>query len=578
MTTASHPDAPGPSSAPPPSHMKLRIIAQDPSVKDARGILTALAPVPWTPLEPGPCTARFHVIDYDATARTFTPPADLRSDDARFAGAGDDTIQADRGFHAQQVYAVAARTLAAFETALGRRLPWGFSGHQLHLVPHAFAEANAYYSWEDRALLFGYVPADEDGRTVYTCLSHDVVAHETAHAVLDGLRHRFLEPGLPDQAAFHEGFADVVALLSVFSLQPVVETCLGKADQAGRISHAAVEASALRKNVLTGVGEQLGSVLTQGRGALRQSALTIPPPGWAADPAWLEPHRRGEVLVAVVLNVLIELWTKRLEPLIPRDAAHQRQRINRARAAEEGVKAAGHLLTMLIRGIDYLPPVEFEFGDFLDAVIRADEQVAPDDDLDYRQTLIDGFSRAKITRPARQAHDLLSADFVPQYHGMNFGAMRSDADEVFRFLWHNARQLDLNTSYYTHVEAVRPSQRVGPDGLVVTESVASYVQMLQLTAGEFQQLAGLKLPDGIAAETPLQIFGGGTLVFDQFGRAKLHIHKPLDDWCRQFRRLDYLHHAGLYDPERRLGFSYGTARGQTFAELHSTDSSTGEAW
>lgn len=572
------PEARSPGMRSQPSHVKLTIIAQDPSIhSDNDRILTAQAQVPWARLEPGPCTARFRVIDYDATADTYNTPADLPSDTDTFADADDDTIRADHGFHAQQVYAVAARTLATFETALGRRLSWGFSGHQLHLVPHAFAEANAYYSWADCALLLGYVPGG-DGSTIYTCLSHDVVAHETAHAVLDGLRHRFLEPGLPDQSAFHEGFADVVALLSVFSLQPVVETCLGERDEAGRIDRVALDPRALRKNVLTGVAEQLGDVLTQGRGALRQSALTTPPSGWATDPAWLEPHRRGEVLVAVVLDVLIDLWTARLQPLLASDAGHTPQTIDRARAAEEGAKAAGHLLTMLIRGLDYLPPVEFEFADFLEAVIRADEEVAPDDDLGYREALVDRFAQAEITRPIGQVHDLLSGDFVPQYQGMNFAAMRNDADEVFRFIWHNADQLDLNTAYYTHVEAVQPSQRVGPDGLVITESVASYIQMLELTVGEFQQIADMSLPDGITANTPLQIFGGGTMVFDQFGRAKLHIHKPLDDWARQLRRLDYLHHAGLYDKSHRLGFSYGEARGQTFAELHNTDPRTGEAW
>ena len=28
------------------------------------------------------------------------------------------------------------------EFALGRRIEWGFDGHQLHIAPHAFADAN----------------------------------------------------------------------------------------------------------------------------------------------------------------------------------------------------------------------------------------------------------------------------------------------------------------------------------------------------------------------------------------------------------------------------------------------------
>jgi len=558
------------------THSEYTVIAQDPSVKDENGrILTARIMVPSARLEPGPRSARFHVVDYDATTGTYHPPGPVLERDDGFRDVNENVLS-DHNFHAQQVYAVAARTLAVFEAALGRRLSWGFSGHQLHLVPHAFAEANAYYSLDDRALLFGYVPG-EDGPTIYTCLSHDVIAHETTHAILDGLRHRFLEPGLPDQPAFHEGFSDVVALLSVFSQQPVVESCLGSAVN-GRIDRFAVDVETLRKSVLTGVAEQLGDVLTQGRGALRQSALVIPPPGWASDPTWVEPHRRGEVLVATVLDVLIDIWTARLQALFDSGSGDGPQTLDRARAAEEGAKAAGHLLTMLIRGLDYLPPVEFEFCDFVDAVALADEELAPDDDLRYRQLLLDRFAEVDIRRPAGQARDLLIGNFVPRYYGLNFQSMRTSPDEVYRFLWENAEQLRLSTAYYTHVEAVRPSQRVGPDGLVVSEAVATYVQMLEMTAAEFKHYAALPLPEGLTEDTQLQLFGGGTLVFDQFGRAKLHIYKPLDDWERQARRLSYLHQASLYDSQARLGFSYGTARGQAFAALHSHSPNAGETW
>ena len=154
--------------------------------------------------------------------------------------------------------------------------------------------------------------------------------------MLDGLRHRFLEPGLPDQAAFHEGFSDVVALLSVFSLQPVVESCLGPADRDGRVDHPAVSEEILRRSVLTGVAEQLGDVLTHGRAALRQSALDPPPPTWVDDPAYLPPHRRGEVLVAVVLDVLIDIWTRRLQPLL---AAGQGRALRRSTGPELPRKA-----------------------------------------------------------------------------------------------------------------------------------------------------------------------------------------------------------------------------------------------
>lgn len=560
-----------------PTVIALRVIGQDPAVADETGkILTANASVPWAPLAPGPTNARFQVVDFDASTGVLQPPADLPSDEDLFATATDEELLTDVRFHAQQVYAVAARTLAAFETALGRRLPWAFAGHQLYLVPHAFSEANAYYSADDRALLFGYVPQPGD-HSIYTCLSHDVVAHETTHAVLDGLRRRFLGPGLPDQAAFHEGFADVVALLSVFSLRPVVAACLGPADADGRIDRRLVTADRLRSNVLTSVGEQLGTVLTAGHGALRRSAMEPPPANWAASPAYREPHKRGEVLVSVMLDVLIDIWVTRLQPLLAPGSERLPGRIDRARAAEEGAKAAGHLLNMAIRGLDYLPPVEFEFGDFVQAAVLADREVAPDDGMAYRAKLVDGFAAAGIVVPSGTAVNLAERNVRLRYENLNFSAMRTDPDEVFRFLWQNATQLGVDTSLYTHVEAVRPSQRVGPDGLVVVESVANYVQLDELTATEFEARSGRPLPAGIGRDTRLQVFGGGTLVFDQFGRAKLHVVKRLDDWDRQQRRVEYLHLAGLYDTRLRLGFSYPSVRGQAFADLHDPGSD-GEAW
>jgi hypothetical protein len=561
----------------PRTHIALRIIAQDPSVKgDNARILTTTVRIPWSRMEDGPRGARFHVVDFDASTGAYIKHPGLPNDDV-FEKAEDKVLERDFAFHAQQVYGAASRTLATFESALGRRLSWAFKGHHLYLVPHAFAEANAYYSLEDRALLFGYVP-DVDDEPTYTCLSYDVVVHETTHAVLDGLRSRFLEPSLPDQAAFHEGFADIVALLSVFSMRKVVEQCLGKADEDGRISRRQVEPEQLRRGVLTGVAEQIGKVLTQGRGALRRSAMTPPPANWADLPQFQEPHRRGEVLVAVVLDVLIDIWVKRLEPLLSPEHEAQVATIDRVRAAEEGSRAATQLLTMLIRGLDYLPPVEFEFGDLLDAVLLADAEVVPDDDLGYRDMLVDRFEKAGILRPRNSVTNVLEAEVPPHYLGFNFAALRSDRDEIFRFLWQNALRLGVATKYYTVVESVRPSQRIGPDGLIVVETVATYVQMLDLSADEFEGISELAIPADLDPSTPVQLFGGGTLVFDQFGRLKLHIHKDLDDWRRQLRRLEYLHRTGRSDTSQRLGFSDGAARGQAFAELHNPELSSGEAW
>lgn len=558
---------------------RMTIVAQDPSVRDEAGrIVVAQVDVPADLLEPGPRGQRFHVVDYDAARGVLRPPVDLRDAAAapeqhpwsyldRFVGVDDARLVTDFDFHAQNVYAIAARTLAAFEQALGRRLAWAFPGHQLYLVPHAFSEANAHYAGDDRGVFFGYLElADE---TIYTCLSHDIVAHEVTHAVLDGLRPHLIEPGLPDQAAFHEAFADIVALLSVFSVGGLVETVLGRADARGRIPAARVERLQLERTALTSLAEQFGEATSGVRGSALRRSLELPPnDDWRRDLAFEEPHRRGEVAVAAVMRALISMWAQRLVALIHGGG------LDRARAAEEGAKAAKHLLQMTIRSTDYAPAVELEFEDVVDALLVADEVVAPDDPHRYRDSVASAFAAFGIVPPGRIV-DLTEQPLL--YEGLNFGALRSDADEVFRFVWQNADRLGIDRRYFLRVESVRPSVRVGPDGLVVNEVVADYVQTLNVTAAEAARL-GVVVPPDLAGTTQLQLWGGGTLIFDQFGMAKFHQRKALDDWERQSRRLDYLIRHGLFDSRGRLGFSLGTPLGMRFAEFHQPNLRAGEDW
>jgi len=550
-----------------PQSRRLTVIAQDPSITVDGQIVTAELSVPAEVLEPGPRGARLHVVDYDAATGLLELPVVIGDNDP-FANAPLDSTA--HTFRAQNVYAIAARTLATFEEGLGRRVPWSFNGHQLFLIPRAFPELNAYYSPEDGAIFFGYLPLD-GGMEMQTCLSHDVIAHETTHAVLDGLRPRLAEPGLPDQPAFHEALADIVALLSVFSLEEVVARLLGKPDAQGRLKPSALTPEALRQTALFALAEELGTETGGERGSgLRRSIDLARSDAWKVDPAYREAHRRGEVLVAAVMSTLLKMWTGRLTALIsPRGA-------DAARVVEEGAKSADHLLHMFVRGIDYMPPIELEFKDVIDSVIKADEIVAPDDPHHYRDSLTEAFGAFGIVADPERIINL-SHDEQPQYERMNYALLRSHPDEVFRFIWENAQVFGIDRRYRIRVDAVRPSMRVGPNGLVVPEVVADYVQSLELTAAELAR-KGVVLPPRLKPDTPLQVWGGGVLVFDQFGRAKLHQAKRLDDWQRQSERINYLAEQGLFDTKNRLGFTLSIPRGQRFAAMHVADSHAGEDW
>jgi hypothetical protein len=266
--------------APPPRERLVTIIARDPALRIGKRIVRAQVPIPSEALAPGPVGYRVEVIDYDASNDMLYLPRPLPpGDDDPFETYTDKQLLDDPLFHRHNAYALVMRTLARFEFALGRRISWGFESHRLKVAPHAFADANAFYSQADNALLLGYFPGK--GRLIYTCLSHDVVVHETTHALVDGLRKRYTDPSSPDQAAFHEGFADVVALLSVFCLPSVVEMMLP--GRGRNVDVRALTPPALRASMLFGLAHQVGDEIGSVRGQPLRRSLELEP-----SPAYLD--------------------------------------------------------------------------------------------------------------------------------------------------------------------------------------------------------------------------------------------------------------------------------------------------
>lgn len=61
------------------------------------------------------------------------------------------------------------------------------------------------------------------------------------------------------------------------------------------------------------------------------------------------------------------------------------------RITQEVSKSARHVLDMCIRALDYLPPVNVTFSDFLRAAVTADFDIEADDPLGYRTAFVDAF-------------------------------------------------------------------------------------------------------------------------------------------------------------------------------------------
>ena len=542
---------------------ELTILALDPSVREGSRLLRTQIEIPNEFLRPGPRGYRVHVVDYDATSGSFHPPARIpRGKNGEsapppdpFEKMSDDRLLADRSFHAFMAYGIVMQTLARFEFALGRRVGWSFGGHEIHVAPHAFADANAYYSDQTRGLHFGYFRAADGHRTIYSCLSHEIVAHETTHALLDGLRERYMDPSSPQQGGFHEGFADMVALLSILSSETVVAKVLDlglKKTCSGSVPRSSLTPRKLRRSGLFALAQEMGSELAGVHGqALRRSIALEPRADYLTSGEFDEPHDCGEVLVAAVLNAYLEIWVQRLK------AIGDRHQLERRRAAEEGAEIAARLLTMCIRAIDYCPPTDLQFGDFASAILTADWELCPQDEKYHlRDALLASFRAYGIEPRSRGSQGQQGCwDRPPdgfRYDSTNFESLKSDPGELFRFLWENRDRFKLNEQAYTRVLSVRPCVRTGHDGFVVRETAAEYHQQLTVLARELRSL-GVARPAGMPLDTPVTIYGGNAVIFDQYGRVKYNIGNSILDAARpevqerQSKRLAYRWEHGAFD-------------------------------
>jgi hypothetical protein len=538
-------------------------------------------------------------------------------------------------FHQQMVYAAAMTTIENFERALGRRAFWrdrvtrtpaklGAQGtrqwefmQRLRVYPHALRMANAYYSPEHIALLFGYFPSTDDrgsgeypGGMVFTCLSHDVVAHETTHALLDGFHEHFLDPTNEDVLAFHEAFADIVALFQHFSFPEVL------AHQIAR-----TRGDLANENLLAQLATQFG--LASGlHGALRDAIGRYDPAQgrWVRqmpDPGALdgehEVHARGAILVAAVFDAFTAIYTRRTRDLMR--IATDGTGVLRAgelhpdlvsRLAQEAARCAGQVLKMCLRALDYCPPVDLTFGDYLRALITADMDLVPEDNGGYRVAFIEAFRRRGI-----YPHDVrtLSADslrwpqptedpalslsarrtlerFVhdiglrAQIGELRYAASRHDIWNITRDLrqrlhttidssLRKAALLEQLTGLALTAEGMPPGVRLGNDNQPSFEVYALREALRQRDDGQMLNQAFITLlqtyhPGG--GEEPLQC--GSTLVINlDHATIDYVVRKAVHDTARIERirqfRAEAQGHASLAD-------TYFGAASEPFAGLHHT--------
>jgi hypothetical protein len=527
-------------------------------------VATAHLKVPYEPLRAGPHGCVVRVIDENSTTGELYEPLDL--DALKAAPQGLKPSTTNPRFAQQMTYAVVMATYERFRRALGRTPDFGFRPHVegpyadpecgmvLHVFPHAMEEDNAYYDPDAGALQFGYTYANtaatglnQAGGIVFTSLSHDVVVHEMTHALLDGMRARFLLPTNPDVDAFHEAFADMVALFQRFQYEELVRRGIEQ------------DGGELTSRLLTDIARQWGQATGDGRSALRTALLAVGDPEdpvptrFRYDPE-KGAHDLGAVLVAAVFDAfrwILRRKTGTLRRLFgDRDARHSPDFIELL--VHEATKLAGQFLNIVVRAVDYCPPVDLTFGEYLRAIVTADYDLVPEDPWSYREAFVQAFRRYGITvagvpdlsedallwRPPERPMDRIPGlDFPSLRHGREPGQL-AEHDELVRranalgsFVTRAERLYYFglsapNTSRTRPVErpvveSVRTLRRIGPDGTLNFDLVAEVIQRRKTSRGRW-------------------FHGGSTIVLDSDGTVRYAVNKNVLSAHREARVSTYL--------------------------------------
>jgi hypothetical protein len=430
-----------------------------------------------TSIAPGPTSSRFVVIDYDASSDRVYAPTAWRSRVQYWSkGRGeylyDFAAAPDTRQEAQiNAWATAVDTLQLFEdpVVLGREVPWAFEGSRLRILPQAMYDANAFYSRQTKAIHFGYFvdgkrrPMKGRQPSIKTALSHDIVAHETAHAVLDGLRPAYLESVHPDAIGFHEYVADAAAMFSLFRQRDFLRQLVVLPLEEGSFF-----------DLVTELAPQVGQGVygAADRAALRTARNTL---RYERVENQIDPHVRGQVLTGLAFELLEGIFRLRLASDMGRELGTGPQSLFR-----QLLTAARHAMQILLRPLDLLPPGSITFPEYAAIVLRLGVPDVADEKLrqGYRQ-LLDRALKRRGLHQAQYEYDYFIESELPDNRKLrerDIQMIRGSRVGAYRFLDANRGLFAIPTNRDFRVTRIATNRREADNGVrMVPETIIEYV-------------------------------------------------------------------------------------------------------
>jgi hypothetical protein len=245
-------------------------------------------------------------------------------------------------FDAVHTYAVVRHTLRMYQRALAvggsaAPLPWqwnsGTNTEPLNVFPHGLPDVmNAFYSRNAQALKFGHFIKSGTTQRVFTCRSFDIVAHETGHAILDGLKPNWIVSGGPQTGGLHESFGDISAIFVALSQLDQVEAVI-----------AQTKANLHDKTFLADLAEEFGLALGRPNG-LRNADNDL-----KLSETGIEVHAISQVFTGAIYDILADLFSLERKTAVKDDAATL-------------YEVSRYLLSLLIRAILAAPASNASFA------------------------------------------------------------------------------------------------------------------------------------------------------------------------------------------------------------------------
>jgi hypothetical protein len=396
---------------------KIPILVQDPQVAALEGLALAEG---YNAQEPafgdGPSCGRVKIVDRDPMSQSllpgavYSPPPKNRRLGAYLTKDGQDidklvkqvirsgdqealeAILNSDEFIQVTVFSTVLKTLNLFENKeiMGRPISWAFGDLPLEVYPRARPGLNALYHRPSHNLRFYYQdyppqPPGTTARRVYTCLSRDIVAHETGHAILDGINPDLLDAIGPHPRAIHEGLADLVSVLLAF-----------KSDTLSRYVLSQHYGSILEATAFSDIAEQIGPLLNSKDAPLRVLINNIHlNPEQPID--YASPDQPYEICL-VISGALYHILQRHHELLKDTLADTVYKNLPDPRYSASGqalMDSARYLRSHIFRALDYLPPGEVCLADYGRALCAINYLSYPQDTF-YRDWISQEFYQRRI--------------------------------------------------------------------------------------------------------------------------------------------------------------------------------------